>query len=116
MEMPFYKVGERIEKLCTVCNQQLVHIVKSTTKLGKISRVKCPKCGLVGAFKVATELIKIEDLANKTGPVYDRSRTYRTGQFMSHPSFGQGVVMTVFDTKTIDVMFLDRVRRLIHSR
>lgn len=109
-------VGERVEKFCAVCNEQLGHIVKSVTKQGKVSRVNCSRCGTLGTFKSATVLAKIENLANKSGSPYEQTKTYRTGQFMTHPSFGNGEVMTVFTSKTIDVLFQDKVRRLIHSR
>ena len=111
-----YAIGDNVEKFCTVCNEQLEHIVKSLTKTGSVFRVCCSKCGTLGAFKPNPKLIKIQDLATKTGPPYSQSNTYRTGEIMAHPIFGTGEVMTVFDTKTIDVLFVDRVRRLIHSR
>ena len=34
-----YSVGDRVEKVCPDCDKQLGHIVKSVTKLGRISRV-----------------------------------------------------------------------------
>jgi len=109
-------VGQRVEKICQVCDQQLGHVVKTVTKLGKISRVTCSKCGRVGMFKKSGDALKLQNLAGKTGAPYDRKRTYRVGQVLEHTNFGKGEVMTVFGTKMIDVLFLDRVRRLIHSR
>jgi len=116
MKKQIYTVGENVEKFCTVCNEQLAHIVKSITKTGSVSKVNCSKCGLLGSFKAIPNLKKIQSLATKTGMPYDSSKTYRTGQIMAHPAFGNGEVMTVFDTKMIDVLFTDRIRRLIHSR
>jgi len=116
MKKQTYTVGENVEKFCTVCNEQLAHIVKSITKAGSVSRVNCSKCGLLGTFKAIPNISKIQGLANKTGEPYSQSRTYRAGQIMSHPSFGTGEVMTVFDTRMIDVLFTDRVRRLVHAR
>ena len=111
-----HMIGDNVEKFCTACNQQLAHIVKSLTKTGAVSRVRCSKCGLLGAFKTSAKLTKVQNLSMKTGDPYSQARTYRAGQIMAHPTFGTGEVMTVFDTKTIDVLFVDRVRRLIHSR
>jgi len=111
-----YAVGERVEKHCSVCNEQLGHIVKSVTKQGKVSRVNCSRCGQLGTFKAATILTKSDSSAAKPGMPYEPSKTYRTGQFMLHPSFGNGEVMTVLTAKKIDVLFEDKVRRLIHSR
>jgi hypothetical protein len=116
MKKRTYTIGENVEKFCTVCNEQLGHIVKSVTKTGAVSRVRCSKCDTLGTFKPSAALTKVQNLATKTGEPYSQSKTYRTGQIMAHPSFGTGEVMTVFDTKTIDVLFMDRVRRLIHSR
>lgn len=111
-----FAIGDRVEKICAVCGEQLGHIVKTVTKTGAASRVTCSKCGTVGTFKSSTVLTKAQNLATKSGDPYNQTRTYRTGQIMSHPTFGTGEVMTVFGTKTIDVLFADRVRRLIHSR
>lgn len=111
-----FMIGDNVEKFCATCDEQLGHIVKSLTKAGAVSRVSCSKCGLLGAYKPSAKLTKIQNLATKTGEPYDRTKIYRTKQIMEHPRFGIGEVITVFDTKTIDVLFLDRVRRLIHSR
>jgi hypothetical protein len=116
MNKPTYAIGDNVEKFCAACDKQLGHIVKSVTKTGAVSRVRCSKCGLLGTFKPSVKAAKMQDLAGKTGDPYSQSRTYRAGQIMAHPTFGTGEVMTVFGTKTIDVLFLDRVRRLIHSR
>ncbi|MDQ3801361.1 MAG: hypothetical protein M3384_18215 [Acidobacteriota bacterium] len=116
MNKRIYTAGENVEKFCAACNEQLAHIVKSVTKTGSVSRVNCSKCGLLGTFKASANLSKIQGLATKTGDPYQQARTYRAGQVMAHPTFGTGEVMTVFDTRTIDVLFADRVRRLVHSR
>jgi hypothetical protein len=122
MSKRIYKVGENVEKMCSTCNEELEHIVRAVTKAGGISRVICSKCGVSSTSKTsaaatkATKATKIQNLANKTGEPYSTAKTYRAGQILSHPTFGTGEVMTVFDTKTIDVLFMDRVRRLIHSR
>lgn len=116
MENQMHTIGERVEKFCITCNEQLGHIVKSVTKQGKISRVTCSSCGAKGTYKASTKVLSVEELSTKTGAPYDRTRTYRQGQIMVHPTFGVGAVTTVCSTKTIDVLFLDRVRRLIHSR
>jgi len=116
MEKPVFSVGERVEKLCVVCNEVRGHVVVSVTKRGQISRVSCPKCGERSAFKrgaVADEGVKRTPA--KVGAPYDRTRTYRTGQAMMHPTFGLGEVTKVIDPCKIDVLFADRIRRLVHS-
>ena len=111
-----YMIGDNVEKFCAICDEQLGHIVKSLTKTGAVSRVICSKCGLLGVYKASAKLTKIQNLATKTGEPYEQTKTYRAKQIMEHHKFGVGEVITVFDTKTIDVLFVDRVRRLIHSR
>ena len=116
MEIQTHEVGEQVKKFCKTCNEQLVHMVQSLTKQGKISRVKCARCGTLGMFKLAATTAKLENLANRTGTPYEQSMTYFSGQFVAHPKFGTGEVITTFNTKTIDVLFMDQVRRLVHSR
>jgi hypothetical protein len=116
MENQSYNVGDRVEKFCAACSEQLGHVVKSVTKQGRVSRVSCSECGLTGTFKASAKIVDVKDLPTKTGAPYDRTRTYRQGQIMMHPTFGVGAVTAVLATDTIDVLFQDRVRRLIHSR
>lgn len=115
MEKINYKLGERVEKYCTVCSQQLGHLIKSLTKQGKISRVICSKCNLSGTFKQSAK-IEPENESGKTFIPYSQSQTYRSGQYLMHPTFGAGEVLNTLSTRTIDVLFADQVRRLIHSR
>jgi hypothetical protein len=116
MEKPVFTVGERVEKLCITCNEVRGHVVVSVTKRGQISRVSCPKCGERSAYKntgAADDGAKKS--AAKAGAPYDRFRTYRTGQAMTHPTFGPGEVTKVIEPGKIDVLFADRMRRLVHS-
>jgi hypothetical protein len=115
MEKQTYIVGERVDKLCDVCNEERGHVVASVTKRGLISRVECPKCGTRSTFKIGANLSGGQ-AALKTGALYDRTRTYRTGQTMMHPVYGLGEVTSIIEPQKIDVLFSDRVRRLIHSR
>ncbi len=114
MEKPNYAVGDRVEKLCDVCGEERGHVVVSVTKAGRISRVSCPKCGARSAFKTGADASARRPPA-KTGAPYDRTRTYRAGQSLTHPTFGPGEVTAVIEHK-IDVLFSDRMRRLIHAR
>jgi len=52
----------------------------------------------------------------QTGTPYDWTRTYRAGQTMLHPTYGLGEVMALVEPKKIDVLFSDRMRRLVHGR
>jgi hypothetical protein len=115
MDKPTYSVGDRVEKVCVVCNEYRGHTVATVTKRGSISRVSCPKCGTRSSFSGSTESKTSTPKAGVNEP-YDRRRIYRTGQMMVHPIWGQGEVIAVIEPRKIDVLFSDRLRRLIHSR
>lgn len=114
MEKQIHTVGERAEKLCAVCGEERGHVVVSVTKLGNISRVNCPKCGTLSTFKQSSRTVRRQSA--ETGSPYDRTRTYRAGQDMLHPTYGPGEVAAVIEPQKIDVLFADRMRRLIHAR
>lgn len=115
MEKKTYAVGERVEKMCLVCGEERGHIVASVSKRGSISRVDCPKCGTRGTFKRGLSLTGGRIPANPGAP-YDRTRTYRKGQTLTHPSFGSGEVTAIIEPQKMDVLFADRMRRLVHER
>jgi len=114
-EKATYAVGARVDKFCAKCQEERGHIVATITKRGQISRVSCPKCGVRSSFKPATGT-RAASASTKTSAPYDRMRTYRTGQHLTHPTYGPGEVTAVIEPQKIDVLFSDRVRRLIHSQ
>jgi len=110
-----YAIGDRVEKLCAPCSEIRGHIVVSLTKRGQISRVSCPQCGLKSTYKKGATVIG-ERASGKDSAPYDWTRKYRKGQTMNHPTFGHGEVTAVIEPQKIDVLFSDKVRRLIHAR
>lgn len=114
MEKQTYAVGDRVEKLCVACGEERGHVVASVTKKGAVSRVDCPKCGTRSTFKLNVAATGRRSGAQAGAP-YDRTRTYRTGQVLLHTQFGLGEVTAVIEPKKIDVLFADRLRRLIHA-
>ena len=114
METQIYKSGERVEKFCAVCDEERGHVVASVTKAGRITRVSCPKCGTRSPFKAG--VVPGTRPTAKSGEPYDRTRTYRAGQSLTHPVFGVGEVTALVEPQKMDVLFPDRMRRLIHSR
>ena len=114
MEKETYVVGQRADKLCAKCDEERGHIVTSVTKRGQISRVKCPKCGIVTPFKLSSRTSPRR--STQVASPYDRTRIYRAGQTMVHTTFGSGEVTAVIEPRKIDVLFQDRVRRLIHAQ
>jgi hypothetical protein len=115
MEKQHYAVGNRVDKLCVVCHEERGHVVASVSKRGHVSRVDCPKCGTRSTFKSSDSACGNRS-STESGAPYDRTRTYRPGQTMMHPTYGQGEVTAVIEPQKIDVLFADRMRRLIHSR
>src|SRR3712207_1263353 len=109
-----HQSGERVEKFCAVCGEERGHVVASVTKAGRISRVSCPKCGTRSSYKA--DAGATARAASRSGAPYDSTYTYRTGQSMTHPVFGAGEVTAVIETQKIDVLFTDRMRRLIHAQ
>ncbi|MCI0392641.1 MAG: hypothetical protein MOB07_28240 [Acidobacteria bacterium] len=115
MEKLQYAIGDRVEKLCTVCREERGHVVALVNKRGQISRVSCPQCGTRSTFKRTMNAAGKRTSSAESAP-YDWTRTYRKGQTMLHPTFGLGEVTAVIEPRKIDVLFSDRVRRLIHAR
>ena len=114
MENQNHKNGERVEKFCAVCGEERGHVVASVTKEGRITRVSCPKCGTRSTFKAGG--VTSARATAKNGEPYDRTRTYRAGQSLTHPVFGVGEVTALVEPQKMDVLFPDRMRRLIHAR
>ena len=114
MDVQIHQSGERVEKFCAVCGEERGHVVASVTKAGRITRVSCPKCGTRSAFKAGAGTTT--RATAKSGAPYDCTNTYRAGQSMTHPVFGVGEVTALIEPQKIDVLFPDRMRRLIHSR
>ena len=114
MDKPVFTVGERIDQLCPGCGEERGHIVISVTKRGQISRISCSKCGRVGTFKASSRTSP--RVADKTPLTYDRTFTYRAGQSLTHKTFGVGEVTGLIEPQKIDVLFQDRLRRLIHAQ
>ena len=114
MSEQIHQSGERVEKFCAVCGEERGHVVSAVTKTGRITSVSCPKCGTRSRFKAGGEATA--RATARPGAPYDSSHTYRAGQSMTHPVFGVGEVTAVIEPRKIDVLFPDRMRRLIHSR
>lgn len=106
-----FAVGDRVEQMCVTCGEERGHIVASVTKTGRISRVSCPVCN----SRVPHKSGAVHRASTKVAAPYDRARAYRRGQTMMHASFGEGEVTAIIEPGKMDVLFSDRVRRLIHA-
>jgi hypothetical protein len=107
-----FKVGDRVDQMCITCNEERGHVVLSVSKTGNITRVGCPMCASRVAYRVGTT----RRTSAKLGAPYDRARTYRKGQTLMHPTFGEGEVTAIIEPQKMDVLFADRMRRLIHAQ
>jgi hypothetical protein len=110
-EKRIFTTGERIDQMCKTCGEERGHVVAAISKLGKITRVSCPICGSRVPYKEGAKA----RTSSRIGMPYDRARTYRRGDTMVHPMFGEGEVTAVIEPQKIDVLFSDRMRRLIHA-
>jgi DNA-directed RNA polymerase subunit RPC12/RpoP len=114
-EKETFNVGDRVEQLCITCGEERGHIVASLNKLGRISRVSCPACGSRIPYKARVGIARTGRVT-KAGAAYDRTHAYRKGQTFMHPMFGTGEVTAVIEPGKMDVLFADRLRRLVHSQ
>ena len=110
-EKQIFATGDRVEQMCVTCGEERGHIVAMVSKKGKITRVSCPICNSRVPYKSGTT----RRASMKASSPYDRTRTYRRGQMMMHPTFGEGEVTAIIEPRKMDVLFADRMRRLIHA-
>ena len=111
-EKPVFKIGDRVDQMCTTCNEERGHIVVSVSKAGKVTRVGCPMCASRVTYRGGTT----RRASTKLGAPYDRTRAYRKGQTLMHPTFGEGEVTAIIEPQKMDVLFADRIRRMIHAQ
>jgi len=110
-EKKVFNIGDRVDQMCLACKEERGHIVVSLGKTGRITRVSCPMCASRVTYKSGTT----RRASTKISAPYDRSGTYRKGQTLIHPTFGEGEVTAIIEPKKMDVLFADRIRRLIHA-
>ena len=110
-EKETFAIGDRVDQMCVSCGETRGHVVTLISKRGKITRVSCPICNSRVPYKGGTTRV----LSPTTPLPYDRGRTYRRGQTMMHPTFGEGEVTAIIEPGKIDVLFADCMRRLIHA-
>jgi len=110
-EKQVFKIGDRVDQMCIPCNKERGHIVVSLSKTGRITRVGCPMCDSRVMYRAGTT----RRASNKVGAPYDRTRAYRKGQTLVHPTFGEGEVTALIEPQKMDVLFGDRIRRMMHA-
>jgi DNA-directed RNA polymerase subunit RPC12/RpoP len=110
-EKPVFKMGDRVDQMCITCNEERGHIVVSLSKTGRVTRVSCPMCESRVTYRTGTT----RRASTTVSAPYDRHRTYRKGQMLIHPTLGEGQVTAIIEPQKMDVLFADRIRRLIHA-
>jgi len=110
-EKPVFKIGDRVDQMCITCKEERGHIVVSLSKTGRITRVSCPMCASRVTYRAGTARRASTQLCAP----YDQARTYRKGQTLTHPMFGEGEVTAIIEPHKMDVLFADRMRRMIHA-
>ena len=110
-DKPTFAIGDRVEQMCMTCGEERGHIVALISKTGKITRVSCPICG----SRVPHKSGVTRRASDRESAPYDSARTYRRGQTILHPTFGEGEVTALIEPSKMDVLFADRMRRLVHS-
>ena len=111
-EKPVFKIGDRVDQMCITCNEVRGHIVVCLSKTGSITRVGCPMCASRVMYRAGTT----RRASNRVGAPYDRTRAYRKGQTFMHPMFGEGEVTAIIEPEKMDVLFPDRIWRMIHAQ
>ncbi len=110
-----YSIDDSIEMMCSACDVEQMHKVQTVTKQGLITKASCEACETVSTFTRGVKT-SVSMGSGKNASPYDRARKYRKGQAMTHTTFGRGEVTAVIEPHKIDVLFGDRVRRLLHEQ
>ncbi len=115
MKTEKHAAGDVIPMLCSACEAETGHSIKTVTKLGKISSAICDTCQTASTFKAGVKT-GVTAGKGKAPDAYDRNRKYKKGQAMMHSHFGHGEVTAVLEPQKIDVLFGDTTRRLLHDQ
>ena len=105
-------VGDRIEYLCLTCGEERGHVVTALGKKGQITRIRCPMCDTQVVYKTPVSPSAAKSRSGNGVP-YDQTRTYRKGDSLTHHMFGAGQVTALVQPRKMDVLFADRLRRLV---
>ncbi len=137
-------VGKEVLSQCNKCKLILAHIIVTMKDTKNPDKVQCKTCKGTHSFKdpgatkrktSVDRVIKsarsskkastdsIAELWNKamnkstTGSKeYSIKASFITGDIISHPTFGQGVVEKLIDNNKIEVLFQDDYRTLMHKK
>lgn len=114
MSQRVFDIGQRVDQWCATCAEQRGHVVASISVKGRVTRVRCPICGGRATFKNQDK--SIAGYIRVEARPYDQRQTYRVKHLIEHKTYGVGEVVALVEPQKMDVLFADRLRRLIHSK
>ncbi|MEW6270057.1 MAG: hypothetical protein AB1689_12260 [Thermodesulfobacteriota bacterium] len=124
-------VGSYVDALCGKCKEMTSHIVLA--KIGSVpTRVECRTCHAMHAYRVPGTRRTSTSSAARARPApdpaqvwadamrraqgaavtYSIDRHYDVGTRLSHPTFGEGVVVRHASTSVCEAVFRDRAVKL----
>lgn len=132
------RVGNEVEALCGRCGN-VWHVVVALAE-GRVAQVECGECrarhryrapggaaargprerapaprrNASGARRAPEKPIVTADLSRAPRPFSPRD-TYRVGDRLLHPAFGEGVVQALLGAKKMEVLFAAGAKRLVQG-
>jgi hypothetical protein len=130
------RVGGEIESYCGSCKEERTHIIAAMDG-DIVRRVTCSMCGGTHNFKhkaaagasVSADTSKTRRVTSsrrtkeqaftidpaRPQKAYDMNHSYSTGDIISHPKFGPGLVETSLPPNKIEVRFQEGKKMLLHN-
>ncbi len=133
-----YSVGGDVNAWCTKCKLELAHtIIALVDELPK--KVKCNTCNAKHNYRlkpVVKSTGKVRKTTRKTksglsdleiyeshlagadlskATKYKMESSFTQDEIIDHPSFGSGIVVSVVDSKKIEILFKDGPRMMVQN-
>lgn len=138
-------VGKEILSHCNKCKLILAHIIVTMKSATDADKVMCKTCKSTHSYKDPSaskkktsidRVIKNARVASgkkaslSTGELWTKALnsatiasvdysikgSFKAGDVISHPTFGQGIVEKLIDNNKIEVLFKDDYRTLMHNK
>lgn len=138
--MTTYSVGKEVLAYCGKCKLKLSHLIMALKSTGAIAKCQCKTCGATHGFKESatkartkagtrtrkTRSKKVEvpigvkwaegmERCEELFP-YSIRTTFKAGDGINHPKFGEGFVEEVVDSSKINVVFQHEIKTLVHAK
>ncbi len=129
-------VGKEIVGYCGKCKLTLAHLIMAMDG-SRIVKAQCKTCKAIHGHRSAPGSVKrktaprtrkkvetrsVREIwneqitqANQTPETYSIKKTFKKGDVISHPKFGEGVVQSLVDNKKIEVLFQMDYKTLVHG-